>query len=141
MFLLDTNVLSELRKSGDGRAHPQVSAWFGRVDAGRCYVSVITLFELELGIGLLERRDGRQGQKLRSWYEDVVLPEFAERALHIDIGVARRSARLHVPDPRSDRDAYIAATALVNGLAVVTRNVADFQATGVTVVNPWEATA
>jgi predicted nucleic acid-binding protein len=141
MFLLDTNVLSELRKSGDGRAHPGVTAWFSRVDAGSCYLSVVSLFELELGIVLLERRDNRQGRKLRCWYEDLVLPEFADRTLSVDAAVARRSARLHVPDPRPERDAFLAATALVHGLAVVTRNAADFQGTGVVLVNPWVAAA
>ena len=141
MFLLDTNVLSELRKHGDGRAHRRVAAWFDKVDANSCYLSVVTLFEIELGIQLLERRDDRQGRKLRSWYEQLVLAEFAERTLPIDIAVARRSAGLHVRDPRSDRDGYIAATALVHGLAVVTRNVADFADTGLTLINPWEAAA
>src|SRR5690348_7634611 len=116
MFLLDTNVLSELRKHGDGRAHPRVAAWFDQVDADNCYVSVVTVFELELGVQLLDRRDAAQGGKLRSWFERLVLAEFAERTLSIDVPVARRCAELHVPDPRPDRDSYIAATALVHGL-------------------------
>jgi toxin FitB len=141
MFLLDTNVISELRKHGDGRSHRSVSAWVDQVDADSCYVSAITLFELELGILLLERRgDGKQGQMLRSWYEKKVLREFADRTLPVDVGVARRCARLHVPRPRPDRDGYIAATALVHGLAVVTRNVGDFDGMGLALVNPWEST-
>lgn len=139
MFLLDTNVLSELRKHGDGRAHPRVAAWFDRVDADTCYLSVVTLFELDLGIRLLERRDVRQGGKLRSWYEQLVLAEFAERTLPIDVPVVQRCAALHVPDPRPDRDGYIAATALVHGLAVVTRNVGDFADMGLALVDPWRS--
>jgi predicted nucleic acid-binding protein len=139
MFLLDTNVISELRKHGDRRSHRRVSAWVEQVDADSCYVSAITLFELELGILLLERRgDGKQGQMLRSWYEKRVLLEFSERTLPVDAPVARRCARLHVPRPRPDRDGYIAATALVHGLTVVTRNVSDFDGMGLALINPWE---
>jgi toxin FitB len=141
MYLLDTNVLSELRKQGDGRAHPGVTAWFEQIDADSCYVSVVTLFELELGIQLLERRDGTQGRKLRSWYERRLLAEFAERTVPIDAAVARRCASLHVPDPRPERDGYIAATALVHGFAMVTRNVEDFAGVGLTLINPWDGSA
>lgn len=139
MYLLDTNVISELRKHGDRRSHRRVSAWVEQVDADSCYLSAITLLELELGILLLERRgDGKQGQVLRSWYEKKVLVEFSGRTLPVDAAVARRCARLHVPSPRPDRDGYIAATALVHGLAVVTRNVEDFERMGLSLINPWE---
>jgi toxin FitB len=139
MFLLDTNVISELRKHGDRRANRRVSAWVEQVDADSCFVSAITLFEVELGILLLERRgDATQAEMLRSWYERKVLVEFADRTLPVDAAVARRCARLHVPRPRPERDGYIGATALVHGLAVVTRNVGDFGGTGLTVINPWE---
>lgn len=140
MYLLDTNVLSELRKVGDGRANRRVSAWIAGVDADSCFISAITLLELELGILMLERRgDGRQGRMLRAWFEERVLPEFGERTLPVDAVVARRCARLHVPHPRPERDGYIAATALVHGMAIVTRNVKDFSGTGISLVNPWEA--
>jgi toxin FitB len=139
MYLLDTNVISELRKHGDRRAHRRVAGWVEQVDADSCYLSAVTLLELELGILLLERRgDAAQGQMLRSWLEKKVLLEFADRTLPVDATVARRCARLHVPNPRPDRDGYIAATALVHGLAVVTRNVSDFDGMGLTVINPWE---
>lgn len=139
MFLLDTNVISELRKAGDGKADPAVMAWVRAVDAGQMFVSSLTLMELEIGILRVERRDPAQGARLRAWFETRVLPEFAGRTLAVDGAVALRCARLHVPDPRSDRDALIAATALVHGLTVATRNTADFAATGVALVNPWGA--
>ena len=139
MFLLDTNVVSELRKVGDGRADPGVMAWLAGTDASSCYVSALTLMELEIGILRLERRDPAQGNLLRRWMESRVMPEFAERTLPVDTTVALRCARLHVPEPRAERDALIAATALVHGMRVVTRNVADFAATGVPLLNPWTA--
>jgi|SRR5690554_374686 len=137
MFLLDTNVISELRKAGDGKADANVTAWLSGVDAASLYISAITAMELELGILRVERRDAAQGEKLRTWMRTRVLPEFVERTLPIDAAVALRCARLHVPDPRSERDAYIAATALVHGMTVVTRNLADFEPTGVRLFNPW----
>ena len=139
MFLLDTNVISELRKAGDGKANVSVVAWLSSVDATTFYLSVVTLMELELGILRIERRDPGQGARLRSWMDGHILPEFSERTLSIDTRVALRCARLHVPDPRSDRDALIAATALVHGMTVVTRNVADFESTGVPIINPWNS--
>jgi predicted nucleic acid-binding protein len=141
MYLLDTNVISELRRAGDGRADANVVAWLSGMDAAAFYLSAITLLELELGILRVERRDIPQGAMLRRWMDSRILPEFAERTLPIDAAVALRCARLHVPDPRSDRDALIAATALVHGMSVVTRNLADFAQTGVPLVNPWERVA
>ena len=138
MLLLDTNVLSELRKVGTGRADVRVAAWAASVDAAQLYVSAISIMELELGVLAIERKDAAQGALLRTWLEAQVLPEFAQRTLAVDSAVARRCARLHVPDKRSERDALIAATALVHGMAVATRNVADFVATGVEIINPWE---
>ena len=137
MFLLDTNVISELRKAGDGKADANVIAWLSSVDAATFYLSAITLMELELGILRVERRDGDQGLRLRAWMDGHILPEFSERILPIDKAVAQRCARLHVPDPRAERDALIAATALVHGMTVVTRNLADFEPTGVLLLNPW----
>jgi predicted nucleic acid-binding protein len=139
MFLLDTNVISELRKAGDGRADANVMAWLSRADAESFYISVVTLMELEQGILGVERRDLAQGARLRVWMDSHILPEFSERTLPVDQAVALRCARLHVPDPRPERDAFIAATALVHGMTVVTRNTADFEPTGVRVLNPWNA--
>jgi toxin FitB len=138
VLLLDTNVVSELRKIRAGRADAGVAAWAETVDAAELYVSVITLMELELGVLWLERRDAAQGAVLRGWLRDHVLPEFAGRAVAVDEAVAIRAAGLHTPDPRPDRDAYIAASALVHSMRVVTRNTADFEPMGVAVLNPWE---
>ena len=141
MFLLDTNVLSELRKAGDGKADSNVVAWLSSVDATTFFISAITLMELELGILLMERRDISQGATLRAWMQNHVLPEFSGRTLPIDAAIAIQCARLHVPDPRPDRDSLIAATALVHGMTVITRNLADFEATGVRLFNPWDRAA
>ena len=137
MYLLDTNVVSELRKVRLGKADANVAAFADRADAADLFISAITILELELGVLTIERRDDAQGRVLRAWLERQVLPEFADRTLVIDRDVARRCARLHSPDRRSERDALIAATALVHGMTVVTRNVADFQPTGVPVLDPW----
>ncbi len=137
MFILDTNVVSELRKVRPGKANKRVARWADSVDATDLYVSAATIQELEIGVLLSERRDPVQGAVFRVWLNDHVLPAFAGRVLSIDTAVAQRSARLHVPDPRPVRDALIAATALVHGMTVVTRNVADFEPTGVQIMNPW----
>lgn len=139
MFVLDTNVVSELRKVRLGKANVNVVAWAQRVNASDLFISAITLMELELGVLSIERKDAPQGALLRLWLEQQVLPEFSERTLPMDAAVALRCARLHVPDKCGERDALIAATALVHGMTVVTRNVADFKPTGVALLNPWEA--
>ena len=139
MYLLDTNVISELRKAGDNRADTRVVAWLASVDARTLYLSAITLLELEVGVLRIERHDASQGARLRAWMDDRVLPEFQQRTLPVDSEVAHRCASLHVPDPRPERDALIAATALVHGMTVVTRNIQDFEHMGVPLLNPWSA--
>lgn len=135
MYLLDTNVVSELRKP---RADKHVKAWAGSVPAASLFVSAITILELETGVLRAERRDSRQGAVLRRWLDGHVLPAFADRVLPVDTAVALRCARLHVPDRMAHGDALIAATALVHGLIVVTRNTQDFQAADVGLIDPWQ---
>lgn len=137
MYLLDTNAVSELRKRRSGKIDPAVEAWAGSVDQADMYLSVITVMEIELGIARLERRDARQAGVLRLWLHDKVMPAFAGRILSVDAAIALRCARLHVPDIKSERDAWIAATGLVHDLTVVTRNLADFAGTGVPLLDPW----
>ncbi len=138
MFLIDTNVISESRKLRSGRAAPEVVAWLKITDPSTTFISAMSLFELELGVVRVERRDPGQGKSLRHWLDQIVKPGFAARVLAIDSVVAVACAALHVPDPVSERDGWIAATALAHGLTVVTRNVADFEATGALVLNPWD---
>ena len=138
-FLLDTNVVSELRRARTGKADPNVVAWAGAQPSGALFMSAITVLELELGVRQAERRDPEQGRGLRAWLEGQVLPAFDGRVLPVDVAVARRTATLHVPDPAPERDALIAATALVHSLTVVTRNTSDFDRTNVALVNPWLA--
>jgi hypothetical protein len=137
MYLLDTNVVSELRKARSGKADAGVAQWAEQTRTAELFLSVISVQELEIGVLLRERKDAAQGRTLRAWLEQHVLPAFANRILPVDTAVARAGARLHVPDPRPVRDALIAATALVHGMTVVTRNVADFAPTGAVVLNPW----
>ncbi len=138
MYLLDANVVSELRKAKAGKVHRHVRLWAKSVSASTLYLSAISILELEIGILLMERRDRSQGSLLRTWMEDHVLPTFQGRILAVDTAVAQRCAALHVPSPCSDRDALIAATALVHGMTMVTRNVSDFEPTGVAIINPWK---
>jgi len=141
MYLLDTNVISELRKIRLGKADTQVARWADSVAVSDLYLSAISVQELETGVLLIERRDGAQGVILRAWLENQVLPAFAGRILPVDTAVARRSAALHVPDPHPARDALIAATGLVHSMTIVTRNIMDFSYAGVRLINPWEASS
>jgi toxin FitB len=137
MFLLDTNVISELRKKQSGKADPNVVRWIERGDASEFFLSVVSIQELEIGVLKIARKDKAQGALLHAWLHRQVLPAFEERILPIDTLVALRCAQLHVPNVRSSNDALIAATALVHGMTVLTRNVADFENTGASMLNPW----
>lgn len=137
MFLLDTNVVSELRKLR--RADAAVAAWAKSTTPASMYLSVVTVMELDIGVLRVERRDQSQGALLRRWFDTKVVAQFADRILSIDVAIARRCASLHVPNPRPERDALIAATALIHGLTIVTRNTTDFEPMGATLHNPWLA--
>lgn len=138
MYVLDTNVVSELRKVRSGKANLGVAEWAAQIPSAELFVSAITIHELEHGILLMERSDPAQGALLRSWLDQRVTAAFAERVLPVDERVARRAAALHVPDPVPFRDALIGGTALAHGMAVVTRDLKDFDRfDDLEVVNPW----
>ena len=138
MYLLDANVLSEFRKESVGRADGHVTAWARSIPAESMFLSTICILEIGTGTLLMERHDKLQGALLRSWMDKYLLPTFSGRILVVDTTVAFRCAILQAPNPRSYRDALIAATALVHGMTVVTRNVRNFAPTGVAILNPWE---
>jgi predicted nucleic acid-binding protein len=135
MYILDTNVVSELRKSD--RADKNVVRWAQSVDASTLFISPITIMEIEIGI-LRLNKDKSQQEILRKWFEEQVLITFSERIIPIDQQVARACAQLHIPDSKSDRDALIAATGIAHQMTIVTRNIQDFNGTGVKLLNPWE---
>ncbi|MBU3598717.1 type II toxin-antitoxin system VapC family toxin [Polynucleobacter bastaniensis] len=137
MYLLDTNVVSELRKSADGRINKGVQSWAEAIFPELMFISAITVLELEIGVLQIERRDKKQGAVLRRWLNQNVLPAFSERVLPVDLAVAQRCASLHVPNPKSERDAMIAASAIESRMTIVTRNVSDFSQSGVKVFDPW----
>jgi len=137
MFLLDTNVVAELRKANGPNADRNVIAWSAKANAAELFISTISIMQLEQGILLIERQDSLQGGLLRQWLDNHVLKTFAARTLPIDTAVAQCCARLHVPDPRAERDALICATALVHRMTIVKRNVSDFTSMGVRLINPW----
>jgi predicted nucleic acid-binding protein len=138
MYLLDTHVVSEIRKVAEGKADARVAAWQAQVNKAACFISVVTLMELEIGVLRMERRDAMQGSLLRQWLNHQVKLEFEGRVLPVDTAVAQHCATRHVPDQRPERDAMIAATALAHGMTVVTRNTADFEPTGVALLDPWQ---
>lgn len=137
MFLLDTNVISELRKANSGKADINVVNWANKQSANCLYISSISILEIEMGILQKELKDTKQASILKIWMSTHVLPSFTERILPFDTSVALRCAKLHVPDPKSERDAMIAATALVHGMTLVTRNEKDFRHIKMGLINPW----
>ena len=138
MYLLDTNVVSELRSTRNRKPDGHVAAWAKGVSATSLYLSAISILEIEMGILQKDRSDTKQAAVLRAWLEDHVLRAFSGRILFVEVAVAKRCAALHVPGPCSYRDSLIAATALVYGLTLVTRNASHFHRTGVSIINPWQ---
>ncbi len=135
MFIVDTNVLSELRRPS--RCHPKVAAWANTTPVARIFISALTILEIEFGTLQLERKDKAQAKVLRRWIDTEILPRFNGRILPVDTAVAQCCAGLHLPKRRAEIDTLIAATAVVHAMTVVTRNDADFKITGVKVFNPW----
>lgn len=141
MYLLDTNIISESRKIGSSRVDPCAARWFSLVDVETTFVSAMTIFELERGVRQMERRDTKQGTVLRRWLNDQFMTTYENRTLPLSRAVALICAGLHIPDPKSERDAWIAATAIDAELTLVSRNVGDFANMGVGLINPFEAEA
>lgn len=138
MFLLDTNIISESRKLGTSRIDPRAARWFAQVDVEVTFVSAMTIFELERGVGQMERRDAKQGAVLRRWLDDQIMTIYEHRTLALSREVALVCAGLHIPDPKSERDAWIAATAIAAELTLVSRNAGDFATMGVKLINPFD---
>ena len=137
MYLLDTNVISEIRKVNAGKANINVAQWTSQTSQSLMYVSVISLMEIEQGILRLERKDTVQACLLKDWFHNIVLPSFDNNVVNIDKNIALTCATLHVPDKQPANDSLIAATALVHDLTLVTRNTKDFEQTGVKLFNPF----
>lgn len=138
MYLLDTKIISESRKLGSHRVDPRAAQWLAQIDVEATFVSAMTIFELERGVQQMERHDAKQGSVLRHWLDDQVMTIYEHRTLPLSRSVAMICASLHIPDPKSERDAWIAATAIDGGLTLVSRNVADFASMGVALINPFE---
>ncbi|KWV48688.1 twitching motility protein PilT [Rhizobium altiplani] len=138
MLLLDTNVVSELRKVASGKADPNVVVWNETVDPAETFISSVVLHELEIGVRLVERNDAAAGKVLRNWLENTVLTAFSGRILPLDEAAAVQAAQWHVPNPKPINDAYIAATAFTRRMTLVTRNIKDFEGMGVALANPWD---
>ena len=137
MYVLDTNVLSELRQ-GKPQQSAQVRLWASDKSAVHLYISAISILEIEKGVLSLERKSPPQGFALRAWFTGLK-QGFTGRILPFTEKTATLCAGLHVPNPKSERDAMIAATALEHHFTVVTRNTKDFQNTGAKLLNPWES--
>jgi toxin FitB len=138
MYLLDTNIISESRKLGTDRIDPHAARWFAEIDAETSFISAMTVFELERGVAQMERLDAKQGAALRHWLDDQILTVYEHRTLPLSREVALICAGLHIPNPKSERDAWIAATAIHAGLTLVTHNVGDFASSDVRLINPFQ---
>ena len=139
MYLLDTNIISEMRKVKQDKADKNVLACLESVNGNLFYTSAVVMMELERGVLRMERKDPAQGRSLRLWLDETTREIFAGRILPIDEHTAAICARLHIPDPAPENDAWIAASAIQHGLTLVTRNTADFAAGGARLLNPFDA--
>ncbi len=136
-FLLDTNVISEIRKRE--RANPNVAQWISRTPVGEIGTSVLVIAEIRRGIELKRRSDPEQAKSLDRWFSQM-RTRLADRVLPIDEPIAEAWALMGVPDPLSPIDGLLAATAKVHGLTLVTRNIKDIAVTGVPFLDPFSAT-
>lgn len=132
-FLVDTNIISDSRRT----PYSPARIWLSAQRVSDIRMSVITLFELEVGVQRAERKDPQRGHELRKWLDNNVRPNFRDAFIPVDYRVAQVAANLQVPDPKPHMDGLIAATAMVHSLILVTRNVKDFEQTGVRLFNPW----
>ncbi|MDO4879297.1 MAG: type II toxin-antitoxin system VapC family toxin [Neisseria sp.] len=137
MYLLDTNIISEMRKIAKGKGNSNVAAWLERTDQTGLYTSAVVIMELERGVLGMERKDPIQGAALRAWKTAVTERFFKGRILPIDAATAEICARLHIPDRSPENDVWIAATAKQHGLILATRNVKDMEQTGVKLFDPF----
>ena len=136
MHLLDTNIISETRRPD--RTNPALKAWLAKQAQSGLYTSAVVMMELERGVLGMERKDKAQGAVLRRWLDNIIKPAFSGRILPADADTATVCAALHIPDKAPENDAWIAATAKQHRLILVTRNTADFERTGVRLINPFE---
>lgn len=138
MYLLDTNIISELKKLDSGKIHPQVQRWAYSINLMQTKISVVSITEIRTGILSLARKGQAQAASLDNWFTNRLLPAYRTRTLSVDTEVALICAQLHIPAKRPINDAYIAATAIAHNLTLVTRNVRDFQGLPLILENPFE---
>jgi len=138
MYLLNTNIISELKKLDSGKIHPQVQRWAYSINLMQTKISVVSIIEIRTGILSLARKDQAQAASLDNWFTNRLLPAYRTRTLSVDTEVALICAQLHIPAKRPINDAYIAATAIAHNLTLVTRNVRDFQGLPLILENPFE---
>ena len=138
MYLLDTNIISELKKLDSGKIHPQVQRWAYSINLMQTKVSVVSIIEIRTGILSLARKGQAQAASFDNWFTNRLLPAYRTRTLSVDTEVALICAQLHIPTKRPINDAYIAATAIAHNLTPVTRNMRDFQGLPLMLENPFE---
>ena len=138
MYLLDTNIISELKKLDSGKIHPQVQRWAYSINLMQTKISVVSIIEIRTGILSLARKGQAQAASFDNWFTNRLLPAYRTRTLSVDTEVALICAQLHIPAKRPINDTYIAATAIAHNLTPVTRNVRDFQGLPLMLENPFE---